>query len=442
MVMKELIKDIRTDTSKALTDWSDLDLLKTRAVLWLGAILVGVVSAAFAVSCHWASSVNASWYQDNPYLPYIFLPFGLLFLHVLTNWINPMSVGSGIPQVIAAAKASQSALLSWQLAITKFVMTVLGHLLGASIGREGPTVHISSSILCSFAKYAKINKRDIEQGIIVAGGAAGLSAAFNTPLAGIVFAIEELSRKFEERMSYLTLITVVIAALVSMSLFGNHSYFGTFDITMSWNQASYVAVVVGIICGVLGGLFSKLLLYIKSQTQKFSFNQNVFLALFCGLVIAVLGHMTNGFVFGTGYRQTIDILAGNMQEGSFFLPIAKMMATLASYMSGIPGGIFAPSLATGASIGHYLSVYLDVVGPVAATLGMAAYLAGTVGAPITSFVIVAELVRDQSMIIPLMIATIIASVASKSVCPQLLYHRLSLNYIDHLEKLRKNQDDK
>ena len=331
----------------------------------------------------------------------------------------------------------KSTLLSWHLAITKFILTAGGHLVGASIGREGPTVHISSSILCSFAKYAKIDKKDIEQGIIVAGGAAGLSAAFNTPLAGIVFAIEELSRKFEERMSYLTLITVVIAALVSMLLFGNRSYFAlsASSIAISWDQASYIAIVVGVICGLLGGLFSKILLYLKTQVQSFSSNKNMLLAFFCGLVIAVLGHITGGFVFGTGYTQTLDILRGDATHSSLFFPIAKMFSTLASYMSGIPGGVFAPSLAIGASIGDYLSsvYFVDVVGPVVAILGMAAYLSGVVGAPITSFVIVSELVRDQSMIIPLMIATVIASVASKSVCPQLLYHTLSYNYYDKLQ---------
>ena len=143
-------------------------------------------------------------------------------------------------------------------------------------------------------------------------------------------------------MSYLTLITVVIAALISMSLFGNHSYFGTFNITISWDQASYVAVIVGIICGILGGLFSKVLLYLKSKSQKFSINQNMIVALLSGLIIAFLGHITNGFVFGTGYRQTIEILAGHTSEFSLFLPIAKMMATLASYMSGIPRRYFCP----------------------------------------------------------------------------------------------------
>ena len=428
--MKDLLQDITTDTSKALTDWSDLDLLKTRIVLWIGAILVGAVSVGFAIACHWASEVNASWYQANPYLAYFLLPLGLLILQAVTKRLNPMSVGSGIPQVIAATKAPRAVLLSWHLAITKFVMTFFGHLLGASIGREGPTAHISSSIFWSFAKYAKINKKDIEQGIIVAGAAAGISAAFNTPLAGIVFAIEELSRKFEERMIYLILITVVITALVSMSLFGNSSYFGMSAITVSWNKASYAAITIGVICGISGGLFSKLLLYLKSKVQHFSLKQNMVLALFCGLVIAFLGEMTNGFVFGTGYRQTSEILGGISSESSLFFPLAKLLATLASYMSGIPGGVFAPSLATGASIGSYLSsiYFVDLIGPGAAILGMAAYLAGVVGAPITSFVIVSELVRDQAMIVPLMIATIIANVASKSVCPQLLYHTLSYNY--------------
>lgn len=428
--MKDLLQDIKTDTSKALTDWSDLDLLKTRIVLWIGAILVGGVSVAFAIACHWASEVNATWYQTYPYLAYILLPIGLLTLHALTKWINPMSVGSGIPQVIAATKASRSKLLSWHLAITKFAMTFLGHLLGASIGREGPTAHISSSIFWSFAQYAKINKKDIEQGIIVAGGAAGISAAFNTPLAGIVFAIEELSKRFEERMIYLILITVVITALVSMSLFGNNSYFGTSAVTVSWTQASYAAIIIGVVCGISGGLFSKLLLYLKSKVQHFSLKQSMTLAFFCGLVIAFLGDLTNGFVFGTGYSQTFNILAGLSEESSIFFPLAKILATLASYMSGIPGGIFAPSLATGASLGNYLSHthFVELIGPAAATLGMAAYLAGVVGAPITSFVIVSELVRDQAMIVPLMIATILANVAAKSVCPQLLYHTLSYNY--------------
>lgn len=434
--MKDLLQDIKTDTSKALTDWSDLDLLKTRIVLWIGAVLVGAVSVVFAIACHWASEVNAAWYKNNPYLAYILLPFGLLVLHALTKWTNPMSIGSGIPQVIAATKTSKSVLLSWHLAITKFVMTFFGHLLGASIGREGPTAHISSSIFWSFAQYAKINKKDIEQGIIVAGGAAGISAAFNTPLAGIVFAIEELSRRFEERMIYLILITVVITTLVSMSLFGNSSYFGISVAKVSWTQASYAAIFIGVICGVLGGLFSKILLYLKSKVQHFSFKKNMTLALFCGLVIAFLGDLTNGFVFGTGYSQTSEILAGRHQELSFFLPLAKMIATLASYMSGIPGGIFAPSLATGAAIGDYLSSihFVDLIGSGAATLGMAAYLAGVVGAPITSFVIVSELVRDQAMIVPLMIATIIANVASKGICPQLLYLTLADNYYKKVPK--------
>ncbi len=442
--MKKLIKEIGSDASKAFGGWTDKDLMRARLVLWSGAIIIGLVSAGFAVACHWASTVNSGLFQKHPLLPFLILPLGLVALRIVTKVISPAAPGSGIPQAMAAARLTSSEaktkLLSLKIAISKFVLTFLGHLMGASIGREGPTVQIGSSILFHMGKYAKFEKADIERGLIVAGGAAGISAAFNTPLAGIVFAIEELSRKFEERMSHLTLITVVIAALVSMAIVGNNFYFGSAGITVPWDVATRAGVIIGIVCGISGGLFSRILIAIRSVMAQYNYMNTIWVTLLCGFVIASLGYMSEGFVYGTGYTQTFGMLAGETANVPFYFPIYKIIATMASYLSGIPGGIFAPSLSAGGSIGLVLADFTNIIGPAAVTLGMAAYLSGIVQSPITSFVIVAEMVDDQSMIVPLMVASLVAMLASKVVCPQPLYRTLSLIYVNRYEEEEKSRE--
>ncbi|MCB0392932.1 MAG: chloride channel protein, partial [Bdellovibrionales bacterium] len=436
--VKSLFKEITHDAGKTIEQWSNRDLLQARIVLWTGAIVVGVVSAAFAVVCHWASDWNRDLVEGRSWMPFVLLPLGFLGIRIVTKVVAPAAPGSGIPQAIAALEAKspgvKGQLLSFPTAIAKFALTAIGHLVGASIGREGPTVHIGSSLLYQMGRFAKFHKTEIEKGLIVAGGAAGISAAFNTPLAGIVFAIEELARRFEERISYVTLVTVVIAALVSMLLLGDYSHFGTSVVTVPWEDAAKLAVVVGAAGGILGGLFSKLLLFFRSIIAQYNYKNTLWVTALCGLIVAATGYFSNGFALGTGYTQTFSILAGETTDLPSHVPFLKMAATLASYLSGIPGGIFAPALATGASIGQVMSQsFLDLVGPAAAILGMAAYLTGVVQTPITSFVIVAEMVNDQSMIVPLMISSIVSLVFSKMVCPQPFYKTLSLIYLHRYE---------
>ena len=150
---------------------------------------------------------------------------------MLSAWaahsLFPGSQGSGIPQAIAARHLKddsvRSGLLSARLTIGKIILTLLGLACGASIGREGPTVQIGASIMLGTAKLGGIGR---ERGLILAGSAAGVAAAFNTPLAGVVFAIEEMSRAFESRTSGLVLIAVILAGMASLGLVGNYNYFG------------------------------------------------------------------------------------------------------------------------------------------------------------------------------------------------------------------------
>jgi H+/Cl- antiporter ClcA len=151
------------------------------------------------------------------------------------------------------------------------------------------------------------------------------------------------------------------------------------------------------------------------------------LPLGCGVVVAVLGVATHGDSFGTGYAQAQAVVEGHAL-GGFYWP-AKLLATLATALSGLPGGIFAPSLAVGAGLGGWLAVLGGVSVSLGAVLGMAGYFAGVVQAPMTAFVIILEMTGDNNNVIPLMVAAVIGFGASKLVAPEPLYHGLAQGFL-------------
>ena len=271
-----------------------------------------------------------------------------------------------------------------------------------------------------------------QPGLILAGAAAGVAAAFNTPLAGIVFGIEEMSRSFEARTSGVVLGTVIAAGLTSMALQGDYTYFGTTQVALHGYQGWLAVPLLGMAGGVLGGGFSRALVLMADglpgafgrQVQR----RPILFATACGLLVAACGLLSDGATFGTGYDQARGLLDGGHSSLSFGL--LKLVATLASAVSGIPGGIFAPSLAVGAGLGADLAGLLPEV-PVQAlvVLGMAGYFAGVVQAPITAFVIVSEMTGDHAMVVPLMLTALIGYAASKLVCVEGVYHALARNFI-------------
>jgi H+/Cl- antiporter ClcA len=264
-----------------------------------------------------------------------------------------------------------------------------------------------------------------------------VAAAFNTPLAGIVFAIEEMSRAFESRTSGLVLIAVILAGLASLGLVGNYSYFGhstsMLKVTIDW-----VAVPV---CGVLGGLLGALFAWlvtrgttaIRAWTGEASMQRALLLAGGCGLIVALCGLASGGATYGTGYDAARGAVEGNLLAAGY-APL-KFLATLASTLSGIPGGLFAPSLSVGAGMGEIVAHLLGVhaVGAIV-LLGMAGYFSGVVQAPITSFVIIGEMSRADGMVIPLMLAAVIAYGVSKTFQRQSLYHALAQNFLADLRR--------
>ena len=200
------------------------------------------------------------------------------------------------------APARASALVSLRLALHKVALTSAGMLAGLSIGREGPTVQVGAGVMQHARRWLSPGSGIDAHDLMVAGAAAGVAAAFNTPLGGIVFAIEQLTRRRDLQHSNLTIAAIVLAGLVSISVFGNQSYFGALVVPrLDWSLLG-PGVVVALASGLAGGLFARLLVVCAQGGDRISQWRGRFplrFAAACGLAVGVIGLVTGG---ATGRR--------------------------------------------------------------------------------------------------------------------------------------------
>ena len=403
-----------------------------RLVLWGGAIAVGVIGVAFAWAANRAQDLFGAMLVS-PWLALLITPASFVLCAWLTRAVFPGAEGSGIPQAIAARKLKdervRSRFLSLKLTAGKILLTLIGLLGGASIGREGPTVQVGASIMLMAAKWGGMGR---EKGLILAGSAAGVAAAFNTPLAGIVFAIEEMSRAFESRTSGLVLMAVILAGLASLAMVGDYNYFGHSTSTLSGVLDWLAVPICGVAGGVLGAAFSALVVNGLRRLKRFVAHQpmrrSLAWALGCGLVVALCGLLSHGMTYGTGYEAAKSAVEGHPLAWSF-MPL-KFIATTVSSLAGIPGGLFSPSLSVGAGLGSLIAALLGghATGAIV-LLGMTAYFAGVVQAPITAFVIIEEMSDAHAMVIPLMIAAVIGYGVSRLFQRESIYHALARDFL-------------
>jgi H+/Cl- antiporter ClcA len=402
-----------------------------RLLVWLGAIGVGLLAVLFAELSEAAvrafrGIADAAWWW-----PLFIGPAGGACVVWITRQHFHGAESSGIPQTLAEIHHDKQPppgwrpLLSLKIAFGKVALCTAALFAGFSVGREGPMVQIGAAIMNSL--HGRLPRRfNIQRKhLIVAGGAAGIAAAFNTPLAGIMFAIEELNRGLDQRMSGLLIVAIIIAGVVSQALLGNTTYFGWVSYTGLKSHLQIVWVLlIAIVCGLAGGVFARLILLSTAPAgplfNAFRARRPVVFAAVCGLLIALIGLISDYSSFGTGYVETRDLF-----ENDAALPwhfgIDKFFITLLSCASGVPGGIFAPALAIGAGIGNNLAPLLadELMSGTVLMLCTAGFLAAVMQAPITAFVIVMEMVSGYGIVIDLMVVALLASAVSRALCPPL-----------------------
>lgn len=401
---------------------------RRRAATLAGAIALGLVALLFAEASDHASALFLRLYALAWWAPLLVTPAGFVALVWLTRRFAPAARGSGIPQIMAARadpEGSMRSLASLPTAAAKFAMTIAALLLGASVGREGPTVQISAAIMAWTHRLLRV---PVTASVMVAGGAAGVAAAFNTPLAGVTFAIEELAAAYEQKMTLLVMTAVLISGMVSLGIAGDYVYFGAMTGTVPFGRALLLVPVAGVLGGLAGGIFSRLMLAFATGDRFAAVRRRPLLtAGVAGLVVAGAGCAT-GLTWGTSYEPARWIITG--AHAPWWFGPAKFAATLATAVSGLPGGIFAPSLAVGAGLGDLLRPLFPTTALGAiALLGMTGYFTGVVRAPLTAVVIISEATASRGLLLPLLATALIADWTAGLVCRERLYHGLARGFV-------------
>lgn len=404
-------------------DFSDRREWLACGIVLAYAALTGASVVVLTILSDWALRGFMALQAWEPLVPFVWTPLVCAAVVWVTRRYFPGASGSGIPQVIAALRPEvpsgiRGRFVSLRLAIAKTALTATGLLGGLAIGREGPSVQIAAGVMLHARRWLPPGVSIKAHGLLVAGGAAGVAAAFNAPLAGVMFAIEELTPRIEQRNSGLVVAAIVLSGLIAVSVFGNSTYFGvirTAPLTLDFIGPAALVVAAA---GAAGGLFSRLLyMSIVGGTDVFSaFKRRhpVPFAAACGFAIACIGFASGGATFGSGYDFTKSLIAGHASLPLLYVTL-RFVATWLATWSGVPGGLFAPSLAIGAGIGSDIALLCgaDAQSPALIALGMASFLAAITQAPVTAFIIVMEMVDGHSMVLTLMAAALLSSLIAR-----------------------------
>ncbi|MDO8249535.1 MAG: chloride channel protein [Rhodoferax sp.] len=405
-----------------LYDWR---LWTGRGVVLAFAALAGLTVVAFTWMTEQAFEHFTAFEKGFWWGPLLWTPVSTAAIVWFTRRYVAGAAGSGIPQVMAALtpdvpKTARHLYVSVKLGAAKMLLATWGLLAGLSLGREGPSVQIAAGVMHHARRWLPTKSQVSEHGLMLAGGAAGIAAAFNTPLGGVMFAIEELSRKPEQRSNGLLLAAIVLAGLMAVSVYGNSTYFGVIRVQNLGAALLLPGLLVALCSGVAGGLFARLMVISLAGRSGDWFSQfrqkaPVRFAAACGLAVAVLGVVSHGDTFGSGYNHTRAILEGNGEASPLYV-LLKFVATWITAWAGVPGGLFAPALAIGGALGNdiaHLTAYANA--PTLIALGMAGFLAAVTQAPLTAFIIVMEMVDGHALVLSLMASALIASGVSRLI---------------------------
>ncbi|MBC5796351.1 chloride channel protein [Sphaerospermopsis sp. LEGE 00249] len=410
------------------------------------ACVIGIIAALSAVLLKQGSGWLGTWRVHSTQLlpawltlPLIGMSFGFL-AGWLVQRLAPEAAGSGIPQV-KASLANVPIKLSWRVALIKLLSAIIALGSGITLGRQGPTVQVGAGLAAGMSRTFPTSPEHRRQ-MIAAGAGAGLSAAFNAPIAGVLFIIEELLQD----LSGLTLGTAIIACFIGgviSRLLGGGSLQLNLELMDYSSQFSLqeipIFLLLGVLAGLLGAVFNHGLIFsIKTYRRlHISLSLRVALAgLISGLIVALLPEYYRD---NAGLREYMIASQPNLLLAIITF-ISQFILTLIAFGSGAPGGLFAPSLILGSCLGHIVGVcefqLWGFGSPTTYALaGMGGFFSAVSKVPITAIVIIFEMTTDFNLVLPLMIVSVTSYLVADQVLPGSLYEKLLLlNGI----KLQKN----
>jgi H+/Cl- antiporter ClcA len=408
---------------------------------WIASLVTGLVAVGYTRLFALAERGTAYIIHLHLWLLFLVTPACFLLAWWLVRRFAPFARGSGIPQVMASIELATpkyndkvNKLLSLRVIFFKILSSLVMALGGGVIGREGPTIQVAGSIFRKVNEWLprwwpKISKRNM----IMTGAAAGLAAAFNTPLGGIVFAVEELTRTHISYFKTALFTAVIIAGLTAQGLLGPYLYLGYPDIGSLSGSIFIGVALVAIPAGLAGAGMSKCMLQLFAWKAGFKrTGQHVLYVVGCALLIAGLAFFIDPRVLGSGKGLMTTALFSPDKYNPWYMPILRMVGPLFSFTTGASGGVFAPALSAGASIGATLSGLLHL-SPANTNLlvlsGMVAFLTGVTRTPFTSAILVLEMTDRHNVIFHLMLAGMISSLVSMIIDRHSFYDHLKYQYL-------------
>ncbi len=398
------------------------------------AVLVGVAAGLGAVAFRWLIERFQSLFFDGGERAFgalgeyyvILLPvIGGLFVGLLIYFLAREAKGHGVPEVMVAV-AVRGGRIRARVALVKALASSVCIGSGGSVGREGPIVQIGSAIGSALGQRLRLPE-DWLRTLIACGAAGGISATFNAPIAGVIFALEVILGRFISRSFGLVVISSVVAGVIAHVFLGDKQTFliPAYELASAWELPIYIAL--GIAAGVIAFLFIYVLYKTEDIFDDWRFPE--YLKPACGgIIIGVIGfHYPH--LFGVGYGGVEEALLGKIAITTLLvLGVLKVIATSITIGSGGSGGVFAPSLFMGAMFGGAFGEIANRLFPnftapsgAYALVGMAAVFAGAARAPITAIIILFEMTRDYNIILPLMLAVVLSTIVARRFNHETIY---------------------
>lgn len=411
---------------------------------WIASLLTGLVAVGYTKLFAFAEEKRAILFHHGAWLFFILTPFCFVAAWWVVQKYSPYARGSGIPQIMASIELATprehnkvDRMLSLRIIFIKILSSLVMVFGGGIIGREGPTIQIAGSIFRKVNQWLpkwwpSISRRNM----IMTGAAAGLAAAFNTPLGGIVFAVEELTKTHISHFKTALFTAVIIAGLTAQGLLGPYLYLG-YPVIKDLSSFIIVGVLaVSLVAGMSGSIMAKLMWAILRWKDKFkSIFQQVGYVIGCALLIAAAAFFIDEGILGSGKGLMTTTLFTAHKSVPAYMPFLRMLGSVLSFTTGVSGGIFAPSLSAGASVGAACAGWFHLSDSNTNLLilsGMVAFLTGVTRTPFTSAILVLEMTDRHNVIFYLMLAGMVASLVSMAIDRHSIYDHLKIKYIRDL----------
>ena len=394
-------------------------------VIFLAAVAVGIVAVGYNEIFHWGTNIARNRFFSNPAILFITVPTFFLVSAFLCKKFAPNAAGGGPDHVISALQELSSnekkttdisEFLSFRILMVKILSSILCIIGGGALGREGPVVQMSASIFVIIAQKTKnfLPSFDLRSWII-AGSAAGLAAAFNTPLAGIVFAIEELSQfhfnKQSSEFKTKAFFAVIVAGLTGQFITRPYVLFEFPKVHFIWQlKMTLVLLVIAITCGLAAWMLKKYIGVTTIWRNKVTGGAWYLFPIVTGLIVATVSFYVGTHSFGAGLFTIQESLKSSVVVLGFQDVVGRFINIIASAASGCAGGLLLPALALGAGIGSMGGILLPLTDTrIFVVTGMAAFLGAMLNAPLTAAVLVLEVTNKYELIFPIFFSTLVAS---------------------------------